>query len=879
MDRFMQTMIPAQYLRYQHYTLELTCSGNYTEGAHYYNLLEEHKRECTTFEHSELNQHIVEFDEREMAIFKDSQITGIDMQCSLHQLLYLHLPPTIKIQEIKECLRKLISEFYRLSLIVNFKEEYLQYRDQHSTFTIASEQLPNDEKCDSVIHREMCWPFNLSSGSLFRATLVSNENGFSSFILCCHKLLCDVPQIELIGMSAARHLGLSLTFSQLYSTKFQPSSKTGHINTSFWNLRMNSFGSIALFDTLSESGVGRGLHCRTTVCDWDIKTDDYVTICSAFALLFSYYISSRAESGAEIALFVPISSDCREVLIPLGLNLDLSHKFGELMNRIELEISEIMKNYVPFWKLQKHYYGKTSYVRPFIYTAVRFSSITTESMQLYCNLPFQVYIEFNLELKNVALSTNLATVQSNSLQVLFQKMVRLFSKLFVPETSIARTISLREHFFGIGDSKLKCSQTLSVQSDNLTDLLVDRLSQDPYEIAYVEAHHPFVSTMTYGELNCQIAILQDTLQLVIENKKIKDPVVAVLTNGRTESPTAVLTCIVSCIPFVVLDPREETYSLREILQITEANLILVDHDILERAILIAEGNDNLERAMEIAEGNIYVQIIPIRLYREHTMKRVSNVAKRLTSTALDRERVFVVFTSGTTGKPKGVPVLRKSLHNFLSWHIQHFKTRDQVYCWLQYFGVSFDVYIAEIAGQVLLQNKMLLMSPHDHRKLESSSLIAAIKSFYVGGMHLMSTVLKQLLGHHNFSTKYIPSLRHIACIGEQLHSWQCEIFFQKFHPRGVMLHNWGGPSECTIAFAHCVLNTLGSMDVIPIGKNVYDSEVIIVKPDTSLVLPCGIPGEVLISGCPVFSGYLQYNMHESPFVFIDNKHWRVIFFS
>ena len=842
------------------------CSGNYAESAHCYNLLEEHKRECTTFEHFEPNQH-VEFDEREMAIFKDSQITGIDMQCSLHQLLYLHLPPTIKIQEIKECLRKLISEFYRLSLVVNFKEEYLEYRDQHSTFIIASEQLPNDEKCDSIIDREMCWPFDLSSGPLFRATLVSNENGFSSFILCCHKLLCDVPQMELIGMSAGRHLGLSLTSLQLYTTKFHPSSKKRRINTSFWNLRMNSLGSIALFDTLSESDVGRGLHCRTTVCDWGIKTDNYVILCSAFALLFSYYISCRAESGAEIALFVPISSDCREVLIPLGLNLDLSDTFGKLTSKIELEILEIMKNYVPFWKLQKDYYGKTSYVRPFIHTAVRFSSITTESIQLYCNLPFQVYIEFNLELKKIALSTNLATIQSNSLQVLFKKMVRLFSKLFAPET--ACTVSLREHFFGLGDSKLKCSQNLSVQSGNLTDLLVDRLSQDPYEIAYVEAHHPFVSTMTYGELNCQVAILQDTLQLVIENKAsqlvienkpIRDPVVAILTDGRTESPTAVLTCIVACIPFVVLDPREETYSLCEILQITEANLILFDHD-------------NLEKAMEIADHNIDVQIIPIRLYREHTMKRVSNVAKRLTSTALDRERVFIVFTSGTTGKPKGVPVLRKSLHNFLSWHIQHFKTRDQVYCWLQYVGVSFDVYIAEIAGQVLLHNKMLLMSPHDHRKLESSSLMAIIKSFYVGGMHLISTVLKQLLGHHNFSTKYLPSLRHIACIGERLHSWQCEIFFQKFHPHGVMLHNWGGPSECTIAFAHCVLNTLGSMDVIPIGKNVYDSEVIIVKPNTSMVLPCGIPGEVLISGCPVFSGYLQYNMHESPFVSIDNKHW------
>ena len=68
----------------------------------------------------------------------------------------------------------------------------------------------------------------------------------------------------------------------------------------------------------------------------------------------------------------------------------------------------------------------------------------------------------------------------------------------------------------------------------------------------------------------------------------------------------------------------------------------------------------------------------------------------------------MVFTSGSTGQPKPTPILQCSFANFLTW----FKERSvnhQSLTWIQFSGLSFDLFVAELLNQFVCGGSVLLI--------------------------------------------------------------------------------------------------------------------------------------------------------------------------
>ena len=795
------------------------------------------------------------FDDRQKAIFEEVQELPIDMHSSMHCVLTISIPKGIDLQK---ALMAMLSKWSTLSLIVNFKDEGFQKPPKTMRVPCTYENASSQEGADGILYRDMYWPFDLSQGPLVRFTVISSKKDQKTVVLCCHQILLDPCHMEILGMEVAQYpAAVAMVTPDHFVTETHTDSySTGtELHSSFWNKKLDGVGYLTSPDVSLEQSRHR-LHANCLVEDtssWSL-VDNELCLSAAFAVLLSYCTHSGPNCGAYVAVFAPVPSgnSYKDIIIPLCMRLDLSESFANFVKRVESELREAVSHYVSFWKLQKQYFPGSSYLKPFIQTAVRTSNIATENLKLRYNHPYKVFIEFKYRLSQVSLVSNLPVKQTSAVQKLFRTLVGKFSSMLESRTEkLVILPSLSDHKHWSTQLKFKGTQK---EVDDLRKVVTTPFAHAQDKVAYAVVSST-TSYMTYRELHRQVEWLKQKIKMAIDGVSISELVAAILTEGGIECPIAVVMSVLCGIPFIVLDSQEETEVLQQKVSASNTNVLLVAPEMIHKAL-------------HIAEANICISVIPITLFQEVKFPPTPSQMEECVN--LLPSHCFLVFTSGSTGKPKGVPIPCDSLSNFLHWHTRFIKT-DQAIYWLQYSGVSFDMYVAEVLGQLVLHNTLLLVP--QKRKLDVKYLVSVLKSFYIGGLYTIPTVFTQFLRHSAFSQNYLASMKHIACTGEQLHGWQCQVFFLKFQQNTVCLHNWGGPSECAIAVSHLVLSDLKSLDVVPIGGTVDNCKVVIVKPDTFDVLPCYIPGEVLIHGLPLFSGYLDRSAQKSSLVSINNEVW------
>jgi len=237
------------------------------------------------------------------------------------------------------------------------------------------------------------------------------------------------------------------------------------------------------------------------------------------------------------------------------------------------------------------------------------------------------------------------------------------------------------------------------------------------------------------------------------------------------------------------------------------------------------------------------------------LKRVTSVnqavAQRVAEISVTDE-VYTLFTSGTTGPPKGVVVGHEALANLLSWQGEEFQVRasDRM---LQRSRLLFDFSVTEI-WLPLTHGGTLIYCPESIRN-NPRSLLEFIGTSGITIAQFVPTVLEAVLtAAERASEEHLPqSLRAVVCNGEALSDQTRRRFYRIW--RDATLWNQYGPAEATVAVTsnECrrderpLLMTVGT----PKGHNkvfVLDSRLVPVAP--------GEIGEVCIAGVQLASGYL-----------------------
>jgi amino acid adenylation domain-containing protein len=212
-----------------------------------------------------------------------------------------------------------------------------------------------------------------------------------------------------------------------------------------------------------------------------------------------------------------------------------------------------------------------------------------------------------------------------------------------------------------------------------------------------------------------------------------------------------------------------------------------------------------------------------------------------------QQLAYVLYTSGSTGQPKGVLNHQAGLCNRL-WWMQHDYPLSEADGVLQKTPFGFDVSIWEFFWPLMVGARLILARPYGH--LEPAYLIDLIQRKQITTLHFVPSMLQIFLREPG--VERCTGLRQVFCSGEALSS---ELARQFFNVLGhVELINLYGPTEAAIDVSQWRCQAEDHGPGVPIGRPVANTELYLLDPLLQPV-PIGVPGELHIGGVQVARGY------------------------
>lgn len=219
----------------------------------------------------------------------------------------------------------------------------------------------------------------------------------------------------------------------------------------------------------------------------------------------------------------------------------------------------------------------------------------------------------------------------------------------------------------------------------------------------------------------------------------------------------------------------------------------------------------------------------------------------------ETQAAYVLFTSGSTGLPKGVVMPHKALVNLVDWQIKQTNIHDEGRT-LQFAPVSFDVHFQEIFSTWCDGGSICLIN--DELRLNALELLKYIDQHQIERLYLPFIALQSLseLSKHTDAT--LPSLKEIITAGEQLQVTPALVDFFKRIPH-CKLYNHYGPTETHVVTSYLLEGAPETWPALPaIGKEIQHSEIYLLDENGNPVKD-GEEGELFAAGLCLADGYLQ----------------------
>ncbi|GLB07639.1 nonribosomal peptide synthase [Aspergillus tubingensis] len=210
---------------------------------------------------------------------------------------------------------------------------------------------------------------------------------------------------------------------------------------------------------------------------------------------------------------------------------------------------------------------------------------------------------------------------------------------------------------------------------------------------------------------------------------------------------------------------------------------------------------------------------------------------------------YVLFTSGSTGIPKGVMINHRNLASFLS------SNRGSADCsWtsnrLALLAPTFDAAMGDLFAALCKGGRLLLGKQQDIL----SGLSHCLEDLSVTHLSLTPTLGTLML--NDLDNEGLSFLRSLVFGGEPF-----PLSTLSRIPRAIKVWNGYGPTEATIEIAACKVqgpdvDVCGGRSFVPIGEPGQNRHIRVLYPETTEQVPLGSVGEVCISGLQVAQGYL-----------------------
>jgi amino acid adenylation domain-containing protein len=363
-------------------------------------------------------------------------------------------------------------------------------------------------------------------------------------------------------------------------------------------------------------------------------------------------------------------------------------------------------------------------------------------------------------------------------------------------------------------------------------VLVDRRSQLPRLLDWVEDQMGRLGsgqvkeadrTLELSEINRSANRFSRQLQAL--GCEIGDRVVIALPRCASfiVSMLAILKAGGTYVPVDIYSPVER---LRKVFEDCGARLVVTSQDL--RQSLCDIGATVLE-------------------FDEHSFRTFGD--QRLDLDRPQEAAAYILFTSGSTGSPKGVEISDTSLLNQLRWFISEFDlTGTDRY--LHRTATCFDASVWEIWVPLLTGGTIVIHQ--QQRSLDLEEILRILVDEEITVVQFTPSLLRLAAGLDSFAAA--TSLRYLFCGGEVL---QPELAASVQRTINATLVNLYGPTETCVQVLFHKVDSNVTYRTIPLGKEIDNCVVDIVDPDSRQRLKVGAIGELWIRGLPVFRGYVN----------------------
>ncbi|OZE63477.1 hypothetical protein CH270_18540, partial [Rhodococcus sp. 02-925g] len=359
--------------------------------------------------------------------------------------------------------------------------------------------------------------------------------------------------------------------------------------------------------------------------------------------------------------------------------------------------------------------------------------------------------------------------------------------------------------------------------ETLSDLISAQVTRTPDSIAV--RSDDGVDT-TYGELDVRV---QELTRALLQHGVTRGTRAAVLLPRSLDLVVTIVAIVRAGASYVPIDPDNPTVRVAQIIQDATPTVVVTDLATLDR-----------HHSAGLSGVGVVTLDDPLPQAGSHSVERLCPPSAE--------DGAYVLFTSGTTGRPKGVVVSHRAAVNLNRWMQSVFPIGDGDLV-LQKTSVGFDVSVPEFFWPLITGGAIRLIRPGGEKDLDYLAQI--LRDEPIAYADFVPTALQAMVeqGFDPDDTR----LRYLA-VGGELFPGPLGRSLARARARVLNVY---GPTETTVNItAHRVVaEEVAEASSVPIGTPVSNTRARVLDAWLRPV-PIGVTGELYLGGAQLADGYI-----------------------
>jgi len=419
--------------------------------------------------------------------------------------------------------------------------------------------------------------------------------------------------------------------------------------------------------------------------------------------------------------------------------------------------------------------------------------------------------------------------KSETIEYWINAYLSIVDQVIEKDEKTLRNIQIFEAFIDHKEDLKPINDFRFFEASEIEQSIAQRFEKQAERFPHEEAVVSNQTVLTYKMLNnCANHLAKQ----IYEKASRETKRIALLLNHNETCVIGMLGVLKAGYAYVPIDANSPLSRIQYIIEDSGCNQLVCNNSTLEKALQLQQ---------ELTQLSI------IKLAESYNLPAIPNPENSLSSLT----EAYVLYTSGSTGMPKGVLQNQKNVLHFIRVYTNNVQIAEDDN--LSVFSTyTFDASVKDIYGAILNGAKVSFYDIVENG-LEKLSEWLLVQNITI--IHMVPTIYRNFLKGLEEGVE-LPTVRLVDLGGESCHKSDLDLF-KKHFLKGAFLVNDYGPTESTIV-SQKFLNHKSQLtrNNMPLGKAVKETDIFLLDENNQ---PKGVyqTGEIVFKSEYLSLGYLN----------------------